>query len=77
MNICKGFVGPRFESTFVDATPLILTIIFATCRYNIPSRDFGKDNRTAQWDGCAAAIEDFAREARLSAGACHHLDMQT
>jgi len=32
--------------------------------YNIPSRDFGKDNLTAQWDGCAAAIEDLALEAR-------------
>ena len=37
--------------------------------YNIPSRDFGKDNATAQWDGCAAAIEDFAIEAIQSAGA--------
>ena len=32
--------------------------------YNIPSRDFGHDNVTAQKDGCAAAIEDFAMEAR-------------
>lgn len=33
--------------------------------YNIPSRDFGKENGTAQKDGCAAAIQDFAMEARL------------
>lgn len=36
--------------------------------YNIPSRDFGKDNATAQWYGCAAAIEDHAYEARRLPG---------
>lgn len=42
-------------------------------QYNIPSKDFGKINATAQLDGCAAAIEDLSMEAkRLPVQVCNN-----
>lgn len=41
--------------------------------YNIPSRDFGKDNTTVQPDGCAAAVADHAIESqKMPTMACNN-----
>eukprot|EP00947_MAST-08B_sp_MAST-8B-sp1_P003084 g3084.t1 len=62
--VSEGGVGcfPYGEEVLFDIMDGVQWMPFR--EYNIPSRDFGDANLTAQWDGCAAAIEDHALESR-------------